>query len=110
MNVYLETDAPVPVGMLLDAKSKVAQMFREIGVNARMRNGIPARDPSDTCGAPIVVRIENAAGYRGGADALACAAPYKEYGACIHVFVDRVLLKLNHEPFFANALLTHVSA
>jgi hypothetical protein len=100
----------MPVGMLLDAKAKTAQMFREIGVNLRIRNGIPARDPSDACLAPIVVEFENSTGYRGSPNALACAAPYKESGARIRVFLDRILLHLNHETAFSNTLLAHVLA
>jgi hypothetical protein len=39
---------------------------------------------------------------------LAHAAPFREIGTCIHVFLDRVLLHLNREPAFSNALLAHV--
>jgi hypothetical protein len=98
----------MPSGMLLDAKSKVIQMFREIGVNVRMRHGIPAHEPSDACGAPIVVQFEIATSYSGAAGALAYANPYKESGTCVHVLIDRVLLHRKNEPFFTNALLAHV--
>jgi len=108
--VYVENGVPMPVGMLLDAKAKTTQMFREIGINLRIRNGIPARDPSDVCTAPIVVEFENSTGYRGNPNALAFAAPFKESGTRIHVFLDRVLAHLNHELAFSNTLLAHVMA
>ena len=78
-------------------------MFREIGVNLRMRMGLPSHDPSDTCGAPIVIQLEGTTRYPGPADALAYALPYQNAGTCIHVFLDRVLR--GHEQKFANALL-----
>jgi hypothetical protein len=106
--VYVETNIAMPVGMVLDAKTKATQMFHEIGVNVKMRNGIPANDPRDACGAPIVVQFENAAGYRGSEGALAYARPFRASGTCIHLFVDRVLAKLDHEASFSNALMTHV--
>jgi hypothetical protein len=97
----------MPGGMLLDARLRATQMFREIGVNLRIRMGRPAHDPGDTCGDPIVVEFEDAIGYRGHAGALAYARPYEESGACIHVFLDRVL-QLGREPAFSNALRAHV--
>jgi hypothetical protein len=109
VDVYLVIAAPIPDGMLLDARLKATAMFREIGVNVRMRMGIPPRDPIQACGSPIVVKFENAAGYPAATNALASATPYKESGACIHVFIDRVRLQLGRElPAFSNALLAHV--
>jgi len=107
VNVYVES-GPMPVGMLSDAKVKATQMFRGIGLNVPMRNGIPSHEPGDGCGAPIVVKLENLSGYRGGSDALAYAEPYKRSGTCIHVFIDRLMLRLDHDAFFSNALLAHV--
>lgn len=109
VSVYLVA-VPMPIGMLLNAKLKATQMFREIGVNVSMRNGIPAHNPGDACGAPIVVEFENAAEYRGSPVALAYATPYKESGTCIHVFLDRVLVHLSRGQAFANAMLAHVLA
>jgi hypothetical protein len=108
VNVYVLTDVATPGASILlyGAKLKAVAMFREIGVNIRMRDGIPAGVPSDTCGAPIMVLLENANYYPGSAEALAYATPYKESGTRIHVFLDRVLL--NRKPTLANALLAHV--
>lgn len=114
VDVYVLTGVPMPVGMLLYARLKAAAMFRQIGVNVRLRDGIPAHQPSDTCGAPIVVQIENANGYLGPVEALAYAKPYKQTGTCIRVFLDRVLAldpgRLSRNPLFGNALLAHVMA
>jgi hypothetical protein len=106
--VYVMRGAPMPGGMLLQAKSQAIQMFREIGVNVRMRNGIPAHDPSDACGAPIVVQFEEPGDYRGGPYMLARAYPYKKSGTCIHLFLDRVLQKLDQQSVLGNPLLAHV--
>jgi hypothetical protein len=114
VNVYILSGVPMRAGMLPDARTKATAMFREIGVNLRMRFAIPARDPSDGCGAPIVVQIEDATGYNGPSEALAYAMPYKESGTCIHMFLDRVLSldpgRLDRDPLLANALLAHVIA
>jgi hypothetical protein len=114
VNVYVLTGVPMRVGMLEDASRKATQMFRAIGVDVRMRDGIRAHDPNNACGAPIVVRIEDSTGYHGPAKALAYAMPYKESGTCIHVFLDRVLsldpVALNRNPLLANTLLAHVMA
>ena len=69
VNVYVETGPmlPMPAVMLLDAKVKATQMFRGIGLKVRMRIGVPSHEPSDGCGAPIVMELENAGGYRGAA-------------------------------------------
>lgn len=109
VNVYLLAGAPMPAGMSGEARRMATQIFREIGVNVRMRDGVPARDPGDGCGAPIVVQIEDGKGYRGHAEAMAYAKPYKESGICIHVFIERVV-RLNPEPGFANILLAYVMA
>jgi hypothetical protein len=107
VDVYVITGVPMPVGMLLDARLKAAQRFREIGVNVRIRQGIPARYAGDVCGAPIVVQLEAATRYSVSEDALAYALPYQDSGTCIHVFLDRVLRR-NPDPDFANRLLAHV--
>jgi len=107
VNVYVMTGSGIPFGMPLTANAKATQMFREIGVNVRVRWGTPPRDPKGDCGAPIVIQIEAAGHYHGAADALAYALPYKDSGTCIHIFLDR-LLRLGAGPGFANALLAHV--
>jgi hypothetical protein len=55
-----------------------------------LREGTPARDPSDACGAPLAVKLEDSTGYNGHKRALAYAMPYMGTGTCIHVFIDRV--------------------
>jgi len=108
VDVYLASGVPTG-GMLLDASTRAAQMFREIGVDVRMRIGRPGRDPIESCTGPIVVEFERAVGYHGGPYELARATPYKESGACIHVFIDRVLEE-GRKRGFSNALLAHVLA
>ena len=83
-------------------------MFREIGVNVHIRMGKPARGPNDSCGYPIVIQLEDGTGYQGHEQALAYATPYKESGACIHVFIDRLLVHLNGRLAFSSGLLAHV--
>jgi len=95
------------VTLLGAARSKATAMCREIGVNVNMRAGIPAHDPSDGCGAPIVVQFKPTSRYPVPADALAYALPYKESGTCIHVFLDRVV-RVNPEPGFAIPVVAHV--
>jgi hypothetical protein len=107
VNVYVRTGLAMPFGMLVYAKPKVTQMFREIGVNVRMRTGRPTRDSGDACGGPIVVQLEVASRYPVPTDALAYALPYKDSGTCIHVFLERVL-RVGGDRGLANALLAHV--
>ena len=38
VSVYLLTGVPMRAGILMDASTKAMQMFREIGVNVRMRD------------------------------------------------------------------------
>jgi hypothetical protein len=107
MDVYLRTGTPIPAGMLPKASLKVTAIFREIGVNVRMRTGRPARGVGQDCGNPIVIEFDVADGYRGSATALAYAVLSKESGICIHVLMDRIV-RLNRKPDFANVLLAHV--
>jgi hypothetical protein len=102
--------------ILLGAERTATAMFREIGVEVRFRNGaVPAHAADDSCGAPIVMEIENhATGFPVSEDAVAFAAPYSSGGTSIHVFADRIL-KGNGVQFatvlFAHALaheITHV--
>jgi hypothetical protein len=97
----------MPSGMSLGAKLLATAMFREIGVNVRMRSGVLGRDLSDSCGTPIVIQFEDGLGYHGSARALAYALPYKKSGTCIHVFLDRVL-HLTGDQGFASTVLAHV--
>jgi hypothetical protein len=99
VNVYVITGVAMPGGMLLDARLKATSMFREIGVNLRLRMGRPAHDSNDTCSARILIQLEPTTRYPVPPDAL----PYKDGGTCIHVFPDRV--SLNRTQTFANALL-----
>ena len=106
VDVYLAPPAVMPMGMLLNARLSVTALFGEIGVPLRIRTGIPAHDPNDSCGAPIVIRIEATTEYSVLPGVLAYALPYQESGPCIHVFLDRILL--NRRQSSANALLAHV--
>src|ERR1039458_377338 len=108
VDVYVETVLAMPKGILLDARLQATQMFREIGVKVHMREGIPARDPRNVCGPPIVVKLETTTRYPVPPDALAYALPYKVSGTCIHVFLDRVLLGRKQPD--RSALLAHVMA
>lgn len=109
VNVYVITGAQTPVVAVsvLSARLKVTAMFRQIGVNVRLRSDIPTHDPSDACGAPIVVQFDDTPGYSVPADTLACALPWRESGAYIHVFFDRVV-RINPNLSFTAALLAHV--
>jgi hypothetical protein len=108
LDVYVLAGAPVPAGMLPEAKKKVSAMFGEIGIKVRMWTGVPARAPRDTCRPPIVAQIESSGGYAGHPDALAYAEPYKKSGTCIHVFLDRVLQHMYRNEPYENTMLAHV--
>jgi hypothetical protein len=85
-------------------------MFRQIDVNVRMWNDVPAYGSSDACGAPIVVQFDSASRYpvpAVPAEALAYALPYKESGTCIHIFIDRVV-RMDPNQSLTAALLAHV--
>ena len=83
-------------------------MFREIGVKVRMPSESLAQDPSEACGAPIVIEFGNSSDYRGRADALAYAVLYAKSGNSIHVFIDRVVRQGDGNRAFLTALLAHV--
>ena len=107
VNVYVLATVPMPDGVLLaPAQSKAVAMFKEIGVNLRIKVGNPAHDTGD-CGAPIVMQLDDSASYNGGREALAYAAPYKTAGTCIHILLDRVMRR-NRETGFISTLLAHV--
>ena len=106
VNVYIINGLAVPAVMILNARLRVAAMFREIGVDILLRSSVPVRDRRDDCGAPIRIQLENSTGYAVPADAMAYALPYGDSGTCIHVFLDRVVL--NRAKVFANALFAHV--
>lgn len=106
LSVYVNQSAEMPLGMLSNATSTATQMFREIGVNVRMRTSMPAHEPKDACGAPIVIEFENGSAYRGTNGALAYSKPYKESGTSIHVLAGR--LRLDRGIPFAYTLLAHV--
>lgn len=107
VDVYLRTGAPIPAGMLPNASLKATAIFREIGVNIRMRAGRPLRSLRHGCGNPIVIEFDLASGYTGSPTALAYAVLSKESGVCIHVLLDRIV-RLDRKPDFANVLLAHV--
>ncbi len=96
--------------ILLGAERTAAAMFHEIGVEVRFRNGaVPAHAADDSCGAPIVMEIENnATGFRVSDEAVGFAAPYSSGGTCIHIFSDRILK--GHGVQFATLLFAHVLA
>jgi hypothetical protein len=106
VNVYINKGMALPIGMLPDATAKAAAIFREVGVDIRMRNGVPRHDLDAACGPPIVIEFENAGGYGGTAGALAYAKPYLKSGTSIHVFIDR--LRHGRDASFANTVLAHV--
>ena len=106
VNVYINQGVALPIGVLSDATEQAAAMFREVGVDIRMRNGVPRRDPGAACGAPIVIEFENSTGYGGTAGALACSRPYRRSGTSIHVFIDRV--RHGRDPSFITTVVAHV--
>lgn len=107
VNVYIVTNIRTPGNLILDARLQATAMFRQIGVPVRIHSDVPVRNPSDSCGAPIVIQLEATTRYPVPADALAYATPYQNSGACIHVFLDRVLNR-HRDQFFTNSLLAHV--
>lgn len=96
--------------IFVGAERTATAMFREIGVEVRFRNGsVPAHTADDSCGAPIVIEIENhATSFRVSEDAAAFAAPYSSGGTAIHVFADRI--PKGNGSQFASVLFAHVLA
>lgn len=92
VTVYVRTDLVVPMGMVPLAEAKTTAIFRDIGVTLSWRSGAPpAKLPDNTCGAPLVVQIENSAQVHVSSEALAYATPFVDSGTCIHIFLDRIL-------------------
>jgi hypothetical protein len=92
VTVYVRTDVAAPTSMLSLAESKTTAIFRGIGVPMRWRVGEPpAKFPSNACGAPLVIQIENSEQVHASSEALAYAAPFVDSGTCIHVLLDRIL-------------------
>jgi len=106
---YAYTGSIMPAGMLWNAESKAAAMFRAIGVEVRWQTGAVRANAADgACGAPIVILLGNTGGARVPPDALAYATPFAHSGTCIHVLLDRVLQYGRGQ--FETALLAHVLA
>jgi hypothetical protein len=108
VDVYVTTGVSLANIMLTYPWLKVTEMFRDIGVNIQVHIGSPARHVSSACGAPIRVELDHSTDYSGTTNALAYAIPYKESGADIHIFLDRVM-RGNRNPAFATVLLAHVT-
>jgi hypothetical protein len=108
VTVHENHNGEMPLALLFNARMTATQVFREIGVNLRIVNGYPSHDLGDACGAPIVIEFEKAGNYHGSAEAMAYAAPYKNSGTSIHVFIDRVLRYVNGKYDFKNPLLAYV--
>ena len=105
VDVFITTGVAMPV--LRQAQVKATAMFREVGVDVRIRVGSAPHPGAGTCGEPIGILLDDSTGYPGTTDALAYAEPFRESGARIHIFVDR-LVGRNRDPGFANILLAHV--
>ena len=91
VDVYVIPTVVTPAGLVDNALANVTTMFREIGVNLKIRIGVPARGQHDTCGAPIVIQLEANTRYPIGPQAMAYALPYQKSGTRIHVILDRVI-------------------
>jgi hypothetical protein len=107
VTIYASAKTAMPAGMLFASQAQTIEIFREAGVSVRILNGIPAVDPYDSCGAPIVLEIDATAARPVSSSALAYSMPYKESGTCIYVFLDRIVGR-NWRPSSVKVLLAHV--
>src|SRR5262245_57881520 len=78
-----------PPGTLFQAKSMAGEMFGRIGVQVRWQDG-GVRENGKACWLPIEVYLEAGSPGADRPDSMAYTMPYREGGARIYVFVDRV--------------------
>ena len=109
LDIYLETQVPLPDRPLPDPRPQVAAMFHSIGVNVRLRAGNMDHETAQDCGTPISVQLEDSAGYTGTAEALAYTISGLPAGPSIHVFLDHIVGH-GRDQVFAGRLLAHVLA
>ena len=78
-----------PPGALFQAKSMAGEMFGRIGVQVQWQGG-GVRETGKACWPPIEIYLEAGSPGADRPDSMAYTMPYREGGARIYVFVDRV--------------------
>jgi len=94
-----------PPGALFHAKSMAGEMFGRIGVQVQWQGG-GVRETGTACWAPIEIYLEAGSPGADRPDSMAYTMPYREGGARIYVFVDRVAAMV--PPGRIGTLLGHV--
>jgi hypothetical protein len=107
VDVFVIMGSPLPDKLYPNPLPQVESMFREIGVDVRLRTGRPGQNHRDRCGDPILIKLDESDGYKGTSDALAYSTPYQQSSVCVHIFLDRITGR-GREPAFARNLLSHV--
>jgi hypothetical protein len=94
-----------PPGALFRAKTVAGEMFGQIGVQVEWQGGA-VRETGKACWRPIEIFLE--AGLPGAdrPESMAYTMPYREGGARIYVFVDRIAAMV--PPTHVGTLLGHV--
>ena len=94
-----------PPGALFHAKSMAGEMFGRIGVQVQWQGG-GVRESSKDCWRPIEIYLEAGTPGADRPDSMAYTMPYREGGARIDIFVDRVAAMV--PPGRIGTLLGHV--
>lgn len=108
VDVILKIDTVVPIGIIQKVEFRTSEMFKDIGVDVRVRTpGGPQSDSPRACGEPIVARLVSGIPLGYNSHTLAYASPFATSGPRIHVFVNRIMK--DHCGDVAQ-VLTHVLA
>ena len=107
VGVRIHNLAVTPPGALFRARSVAGEMFDRIGVRVQWQ-GSGALSTDSACWAPIEIYIEAGSPGADRPESMAYTMPYREGGARIHVFVDRVAAMV--PPGRIGTLLGHVLA
>jgi hypothetical protein len=94
-----------PPGALFRAKTVAGEMFGQIGVQVEWQGG-GVRETGKACWPPIEIFLEAGSPGADRPDSMAYTMPYREGGARIYVFVDRVAAMV--PPGRVGTLLGHV--
>jgi len=93
-----------PPGALFQAKSMAGEMFGRIGVQVQWQGG--GVETGKACWPPIEIYLEAGSPGADRPESMAYTMPYREGGARIYVFVDRVAAMV--PPVRIGTLLGHV--
>ena len=105
VGVRIHNLVTAPPGALFQAKAMAGEVFGRIGVQVQWQ-GDGVRETGKACWPPIEIYLEAGSPGADRPDSMAYTMPYREGGASIHVFVDRVAAMV--PPGRIGTLLGHV--